>query len=98
MGRRKHIPDEYMPCRDYGHLWLPYDAVIERKPRRIRRILLCGKCKTRRTQTLDAKYDIVGNSYTYPKGYVLDGRLDSSDRAAIRQRNTASMFYVHEGD
>lgn len=91
------IADQFLPCRDYGHTWLPYDAVIEHKPYRIRRILLCGKCSTRRTQLLDSKFDIVGNSYTYPKGYVSVGsRLSAKDRAAIRARST-SMWPHYDG-
>lgn len=94
---RKRISPEFLPCRDYGHTWLPYDAAIETKPRRIRRILLCGKCGTKRTQTLDSKYEIVGNSYSYPRGYIVQGRLDSTDRAAIRAQTTA-MFPHPEKD
>ena len=85
----RRIADQFLPCRDYGHTWLPYDAVFENKPYRIHRILVCGKCSTRRTQTLDKKFDIVSNSYSYPKGYVaLGGRLSAADRSHIRQRST----------
>ena len=90
MAKRHTVADQFLPCRDYGHTWLPYDAIVEHRPYRIRRILMCGKCGTMRTQTLDSKFDIVGNSYRYPKGYVaIGGRLSGTDRAAIRARSTA---------
>lgn len=95
-GKQPRISQEFLPCRDYGHTWLPYDAYIERGPRRIRkirRIMLCGKCGTKRTQTLDARYEIVGNSYRYPTGYIIKGRLTAEDRAAIRQETTT--FFPH---
>ena len=92
----RRIADQFLPCRDYGHTWLPYDAVFENKPYRIHRILVCGKCSTRRRQTLDSKFEIVGNGYSYPKGYVsVGGRLSGQDRAAIRARST-SMWPKHE--
>lgn len=91
MGKRHTISDQYLPCRDYGHTWLPFDAVFEHRPYRIKRILVCGKCGTRRTQTLDRGFNIVGNSYGYPKGYLNSGagRLTAADRADIRSRSTA---------
>jgi len=88
------VPAEFLPCRDYGHTWLPWDAVIESRPRRIRRILKCGKCGTKRTQTLDANYDVVGNTYSYPSGYQVKGRLTVSDKRVIREQTTP--LFDHE--
>lgn len=94
MGRTRalsNVAASSYGCRDVGHSWAPYDAVIERKF--IQRILKCRNCTTLRIQTLDKNYDVVSNTYRYPDGYLVEGagRLSASDRARIRAWTTKNF-------
>ena len=96
MSNHVDINQSYLMCRDIGHGWKPWNAIIERRPRRIKRILKCRDCGAERTQYLNSDYEIAGNSYRYPQGYLRpkgQGRLTGRDRADLRS-NTTELWSV----
>lgn len=75
------LPDEYLLCREIGHIWQPYSAAWVAKLRRYERILRCSRCLTDRKQLLDPRGHIVSSSYDYPDGYAHEGgRIMGTDR------------------
>lgn len=98
----EEIPDDYLLCRDLGHLWQPSDVRISRRQREIERVLRCHNCSTLRTQVLTlGGYLIPGRSFTrIPEQQDLDadhyvlkgvGRLSVDAWAAIRVMSTQHM-------
>lgn len=83
----EELDDMHALCRDLLHAWKPYDAEITRT--HIVRVLRCVRCKTIRRQKLTRKGEIVGASYSYPKGYTMrgQGRMTSEQRAQLRVAN-----------
>jgi hypothetical protein len=96
------IPDEFLMCRDTLHAWDPYDAHISRgktsRRKEIRQVLRCTRCQTLKTRTMTTAGELLGNSYTYPDGYLLKdhGALSPADRGWIRMRNLEVAFTLSE--
>lgn len=75
------LPDEYLLCREIGHVWQPYTATWVGKLRRFERVLRCTRCRTDRKQLLDSRGHITSSSYDYPDGYAHEGgRIMGADR------------------
>ena len=77
----------HLMCRDLGHAWDPHDAWYDSENQQYRRVLMCRRCETKRSQWVSRLGVLSRNSYTYPKGYQAPGgvgRLTAEDRAAIR--------------
>lgn len=76
------LPDTWVMCRDMRHAWsVDEDFHVEpgqvegRKIQRLRRMLVCMRCETRRIETYaKGRYglDKIGQYYVYPVG---DGGL-----------------------
>jgi hypothetical protein len=91
----EELPDSYLQCRDLGHLWRPYTASWESQERAYRRVLVCTRCTTERTQWVSANGHIShGNAYAYPDGYSAPagtGRMDGGARDALRLQSVLRM-------
>lgn len=81
-GLRK-LPDNFMACRDMKHAWMvEHDFFVEpqavegRNIKSIRRILICGRCETRRHERyIQGKYglDKLSQWYENPENYQIPG-------------------------
>lgn len=79
----------FSECRDLMHAWVPLGA--HREGKLWVRTLRCNRCDTRRKDWLNldgSKAVHHSNSYTYPKGYKVEGGpLTVDERAALRLHN-----------
>lgn len=94
------LKDAFLECRDYGHTWKV--ASIVRFKGNYDRHTYCPRCKTNRTQIINAYGEILSNTYTYPEDYQLKGmgRLMSEGRMALRREaitRTVAKGQVHDG-
>lgn len=79
----KKLPDNFVMCRDVRHAWMvESDFHVEpsqvegRKIQSLKRVLICGRCETRRHERyISAKYglDKIGQWYENPEGYQIPG-------------------------
>jgi hypothetical protein len=78
--------DDHLLCRDFGHMWRPFQARYIPQRQHYEERLLCERCKTIRARLLTRTGAQLGNAYTYPDGYGLTGygRLSGTDRDAVR--------------
>lgn len=99
---RADISSDFVLCRDLTHSWQPFTAAVIKngvtQRKEIHRVLTCQRCATKRTQRLSSRGEILGNSYSYPQGYVLvgAGRLSVDDRAALRLRSVNEQWKVEK--
>ena len=94
------LPDEYLMCRDMGHLWRPLGAKINPSERTYERTLRCGRCRTERAQTLSASGLILAGHYSYADGYAAPagtGRLDGAARGELRLESVLRVLTQDEG-
>lgn len=80
------LPDDYLLCRDLGHVWRSYTARLTSEST-YERTMQCERCRTLRHQECSASGAVLGNGYTYEPGYLAPpktGRLTSGDRDALR--------------
>lgn len=91
------MPDDHLMCRDFGHMWRPFQARYVPQRKTYEERLLCQRCKTVRVRVLTNTGAQLGNHYVYPEGYGLNGfgRLTGTDRDAVR---LASLQTVLELD
>ena len=81
------LPDEFLLCRDIGHLWRPFTARFLAQRNVYERTLRCARCTTERRQTVSLSGDIASGGYVYAEGYVApagQGRLTGRARGALR--------------
>lgn len=88
------LPDAYLDCRDYGHLWSARTARWDSEMRAYERTLGCTRCDTTRTQWLSAYGSTLKGSYNYPEGYQHKGlgRLDGGARDALRLESVTRLL------
>lgn len=82
----------FLECRDFGHRWQPFR--VDADGGAWIRIFRCSRCKTERTQKLNARGAIMANQYEYPDGYQSTGlgRIDNDGRNAIRLATISRVF------
>lgn len=80
------MPDTHLLCRDFGHSWRPYTAEWIPQRRQYVEALVCTRCQCVRKRLLDEFGAQLGQSYTYPDGYLVHGigRLTGDDRNDLR--------------
>ena len=88
VGRWAHqLVDEFLLCRDIGHLWRPFTARYDQQHNAYDRTLRCARCTTERRQSLSLSGEVLSGSYVYAEGYVApagQGRLSGNARGALR--------------
>lgn len=86
--------DEYLLCRDFGHSWRPWGAEWIPQRRHYAEALVCSRCKAVRRRLLDEYGSLLGNSYTYPEGYLVHGvgRLTGDDRNDLRLASLRALL------
>jgi hypothetical protein len=80
------MADKHLSCRDFGHMWKPYQARYIPQRKHYEERLMCERCKTVRVRFLTNTGAQLGNAYLYPDGYTLEGfgRMTGADRDAVR--------------
>lgn len=81
------LSDDFLICRDLGHVWRPHTAAWNAKLRVYDRTLRCGRCHALRHQTLSQTGHSLSVHYSYPTGYLAPagtGALGGSDRDTLR--------------
>ena len=80
------MSDDHLLCRDFGHMWRPFQARYIPQRKQYEERLLCQRCKTVRVRLLTNTGAQLGNAYVYPDGYTMSGygRLSGTDRDAVR--------------
>lgn len=99
-GWRRELPEEFLSCRDYGHLWRPSSARYLSDLNAYERTMRCGRCHTERTQTLSASGGILGGGYDYADGYVApkgQGRLGTEARDSLRLESVLRLLALDSG-
>jgi hypothetical protein len=81
------LPQSFIECRDLGHVWRPSRAWWENAEREYRRVMICTRCSTERTQAVSSSGLVLSGHYTYADGYAKPagtGNYDTNERAALR--------------
>jgi hypothetical protein len=81
------LPQEFIECRDLGHIWQPFRAWWDSSEREYRRVLRCTRCDAERTQGLSSAGLVLSGHYSYADGYSKPegtGYFDRTERAALR--------------
>lgn len=95
------LPDDYLMCRDLGHVWRSYTARLTSEST-YERTMQCERCGTLRHQECSASGAVLGNGYSYEAGYLAPkntGRLTSGDRDALRLSSLIrTMDHQRRGD
>lgn len=81
------LPDDFLLCRDVGHVWKAHTARWISEDGTFERTLRCGRCHALRDQILSASGHPLRHSYRYPEGYLAPrgtGHLDGADRDSLR--------------
>ena len=99
-GWSRNLPEDYLLCRDLGHLWRPSRAHFVPADNVIERTMRCGRCKTERTQELSPTGHILSGRYDYAEDYLApkgQGRLGTAARDSIRLESTLRVIGKDEG-
>ena len=89
-----NLSDAFIQCRDMGHTWRPYTARYDDEMNAYTRVLRCGRCHTRRVQSISLNGAILTGGYVYPDGYQAppgQGRIDGDGRGALRLESTLRL-------
>lgn len=80
------MADDHLMCRDFGHMWRPFQARYIAQRKHYEERLQCPRCKTVRVRLLTNRGEQLANHYVYPEGYAMKGygRLTGTDRDAVR--------------
>lgn len=87
------LPDSYLQCRDFGHLWRPFTARWQPDDSVWERRIRCVRCYTERVQTLSRSGATISGHYVYPDGYLHAtlGRLAGTARDALRLESVTRL-------
>lgn len=97
--RAESLTEEYLRCRDNGHIWNQYRLMKVRGG--YERSFYCKFCKTAKHQFISKTGEILAGNYSYQSGYQLTGvgRLYGNHRAILRlehlERQVASAEAQH---
>jgi hypothetical protein len=86
--------DTHLLCRDFGHSWRPWAAEWIPQRRQYLEALVCHRCEAVRRRLLDEYGAQLGQSYTYPDGYLVKGlgRLTGDDRNSLRRAGLQAVM------
>lgn len=93
-----HLTEEFLRCRDIGHVWVQY------KVKRVRggyeRSLYCRSCKASKHQFVSGRGEILASSYVYSDGYQFKGigRVQSEGKAVLRLESLDRTIKLTGGD
>lgn len=93
-----HLTEEFLRCRDIGHVWVQY------KVKRVRggyeRSLYCRSCKASKHQFVSGRGEILASSYVYSDGYQFRGigRVQSEGKAVLRLESLDRTIRLTGGD
>lgn len=93
------LPASFLQCRELGHLWRPYRAGLH-PDGGYERVLRCGRCRTRREQSLSVMGMVLTNKYVYPDGYQTEhglGRIVGEGRGMLRLESIKRVLPDAEG-
>lgn len=99
-GWRQSLPEEFLACRDYGHLWRPRSARYNAEGNHYTRTMACGRCHTERDQDLSASGAILSGHYDYADGYTAprgQGRLGTEARDSLRLESILRLLGADSG-
>jgi hypothetical protein len=94
------LPDEYLLCRDIGHLWRPLTARFNPEENTYLRTMRCGRCRTERHQTLSLAGMVLAGHYDYADDYLApqgQGRLTGQARGSLRLESVIRTISHDEG-
>lgn len=82
------LPDQFLPCREISHQWVPLSASWDDEARIYLRSLRCRICHTRKHQRLLPDGHIASSKMEYPDGYLVkgQGRMRTWQRDELRLR------------
>lgn len=88
------MPPEHLLCRDLGHSWAPWRAVLHATGRHYEVSLRCRRCRTVRVRWIGLSGQIIASHYEYADGYTLTGfgRMESDDRDHVRLANVLKLL------
>lgn len=91
----QELPDAFIQCRDFGHLWRPFTASYDSQEKGYRRTIRCTRCRTERSQVLDLDGSVRSGHYSHPDGYLKPagtGVLDAAGRGSLRLASTLRLI------
>lgn len=97
---RAGLPEDYLLCRDLGHLWRPLSARWSTEENGYHRVMRCGRCRTERAQVLSPAGHVLSGSYDYAAGYSAPagtGRMGTEARDSIRLESVMRLLGRDEG-
>lgn len=97
---RASLPEDYLLCRDLGHLWRPLSARWSPDDNGYHRVMRCGRCRTERAQVLSAAGHVLSGNYAYADGYSApagQGRMGTEARDSIRLESVLRLLGRDEG-
>jgi hypothetical protein len=85
--RAQNLTEEFLRCRDDGHIWNLYRLLRVRGG--FERSYWCKSCKTAKHQFVSKNGSVITRSYNYDKGYQMPGvgRLYGNHRAVLRMEH-----------
>lgn len=80
------LPSAFLLCREMGHNWRPWRAVWNGDQQAYDRILMCHRCKSKRSQVLSVGGHVVRSAYDHAEGYLAQGlgRVSGEGRDRLR--------------
>ena len=89
------LSEDFILCRDLGHLWRPLSARWSEDDRAYARTMRCGRCSTERHQLLSPAGHVLSGTYDYTEGYSApkgQGRLGTEGRDSIRLESVLRLL------
>jgi hypothetical protein len=93
-----HLTEEFLRCRDIGHVWVQYK--VKRVRGGFERSLYCRSCKASKHQFVSGRGEILASSYVYSDGYQFRGigRVQSEGKAILRLESLDRTIRLTGGD
>lgn len=90
------MADSHLLCRDFGHMWKPFQARRIPQRQQWEERLRCERCATVRVRLLSNTGAQLGSAYLYPDGYTMHGygRLSGTDRDAVRLASLQTVMQL----
>jgi len=97
-GAVHHLTEEFLRCRDIGHVWVQYK--VKRVRGGFERSLYCRSCKGSKHQFVSGRGEILASSYVYSDGYQFKGigRVQSEGKAVLRLESLDRTIKLTGGD
>lgn len=96
----RNLSEDFILCRDLGHLWRPLSARWSAEDSAYERTMRCGRCSTERHQLLSASGHVLSGNYAYTEGYTApkgQGRLGTEGRDSLRLESILRLLGKDDG-